>query len=84
MIVNGTVQGVGFRWSARLMAERSGVSGWVRNLSDGSVEAHLEGSGDSVATVVNWFRSGPVGATVEAITTTEAPSEGLQGFQIRG
>jgi acylphosphatase len=84
VIVSGKVQGVGFRWSTRLHAERLGVTGWVRNLPDRSVQAHLEGPDDGVAALLGWLRTGPIGATVDAVEVSEAPATGVAGFEIRG
>ena len=82
VIVRGRVQGVGFRWSARLIAERLGVSGWVRNLPDRSVAAHLEGTADQVKEMVEWLHTGPIGATVESVEVTPATATGAVGFEI--
>ena len=71
------MQGVGFRdWTAR-RAKRLGVSGWVRNRSDGTVEALLSGSPDSVEAVLELCRKGPPLARVDDVTLTpaEAPAE---------
>lgn len=83
VIVRGRVQGVGFRWSARLIAERLGVSGWVRNLPDRSVEAHLEGAADRVEEMVEWLHTGPIGATVESVEITAVAASGAVGFEVR-
>lgn len=60
-----------------------GVSGWVRNLPDRSVEAVFEGPPDSVSAVVDWCRSGPPHAVVASVEVTEESPEGLIGFSIR-
>ena len=62
--VFGRVQGVGFRYSARIMAHRCAVTGWVRNASDGSVEIVCEGDRTRVAQFLRWLRKGPPGAYV--------------------
>jgi len=82
LVVTGRVQGVGFRWSARRAAERIGVDGWVRNLPDGSVEAHVEGSADRVAAMLAWLRQGPDGADVSGVRAEDVAPEGLTGFTI--
>jgi acylphosphatase len=82
VIIRGRVQGVGFRWSTRLNAERLGVAGWVRNLPDRSVEAHLEGPDDQVAAMLDWIRTGPIGATVEGVEVAAAVASGAAGFEI--
>lgn len=65
------------------MAEKTGVSGWVRNLSGGEVEAVFEGSEAAVATAVEWTRSGPERAVVTSIETFAEKPEGLEGFSVR-
>ncbi len=67
LIVTGAVQGVYYRHSMRLEAERLGVSGWVRNRRDGSVEALIEGGAEAVAAIIAWARRGPPGARVEHV-----------------
>jgi acylphosphatase len=67
----GRVQGVWFRESMRREAERLGVSGWVRNRPDGSVEAVAQGAPEAVDALVEWARIGPPQARVERIVETE-------------
>jgi len=83
VLVSGLVQGVGFRDSCRRTAERQGVSGWVRNLRDGSVEAVFEGPADAVDTLLDWSRRGPRFAEVTDVSVQAEPPEGISGFQIR-
>jgi acylphosphatase len=68
--VSGRVQGVGYRQSLRHVAQRGGVRGWVRNRANGTVEALLQGSAESVNTVVEWARHGPPAARVTEIVTS--------------
>jgi acylphosphatase len=82
-IVHGHVQGVFFRDSVRRLAERHGVSGWVRNNWDGSVEAVLEGDREDVERVVEFMREGPRGARVDRVEVADEQPEGLSGFGIR-
>ena len=83
MIVHGFVQGVWFRESCRRLAEEHGVVGWVRNQSDGTVEALFEGEPRAVAIVVAWCRIGPPRAAVTRIDVTEETPEGLVSFAVR-
>lgn len=69
--VKGRVQGVGFRYGLRREAERNGVRGWVRNRSDGSVEALVQGEADAVARVIAWARRGPPAAQVDQLVEAE-------------
>jgi len=83
--VHGRVQGVGFRYSARAEAERLGVTGWVRNRRDGTVEAELDGPHAAVADMLAWLASGPPGARVTRVDTVDAaPAETpAAGFEMR-
>lgn len=64
LIVEGRVQGVWFRESARKEAERIGVCGWVRNRPEGTVEVLMEGSEEKVKELAAWCRHGPPSARV--------------------
>jgi acylphosphatase len=84
VVVRGEVQGVFFRDSTRREAESHGVSGWVKNRDDGSVEAVFEGPADAVEAVLEWCRSGPSRAHVEDMhVSVEEESDGLDGFEVR-
>jgi acylphosphatase len=83
VLVKGYVQGVGFRYSVRERARQRGVSGWVSNRDDGSVEAVLEGEDDSVEALVAFMRRGPRGADVGGVDVTGEEPEGLRGFDVR-
>jgi len=58
-VISGRVQGVGFRWFTREAAQREGLTGWVRNLPDGRVEALVEGEAESVERMERALRRGP-------------------------
>ncbi len=81
--VSGRVQGVGMRWATATQAERAGVAGWVRNLSDGRVEVVLEGEDEAVGEVLRWLHGGPPGARVEDVSVRTEEPLGEQGFRIR-
>ena len=84
ILVSGRVQGVGFRISLQHEARKLGVSGWVRNRSDGTVEALLQGTPQAVAALIAWARSGPQGARVTALADSPAEHEPLHsGFELR-
>ncbi len=80
---SGRVQGVFFRDSCRRMALANGLAGWVRNRSDGAVEAVLEGEPAAVDAVVAWMRDGPRDASVEAVEVLEEEPAGERGFTVR-
>lgn len=65
------------------MALAHGVSGWVRNLPDGQVEAVFEGRAEDVDRLVAWARHGPAQAMVEHVAVEAEPPEGLSRFTIR-
>ncbi|MGW7362321.1 acylphosphatase [Streptomyces sp. NPDC054841] len=84
VIVSGLVQGVFYRDTCMRVALEYGVSGWVRNLADGDVEAVFEGETDAVETLVRWARQGPPTAKVSGVEVREEEPEGLGGFEVRG
>lgn len=67
LLIHGLVQGVGFRTMLAWEARQMGVSGWVRNRREGTVEALLQGEAAAVANLIAWARSGPPGAQVTHI-----------------
>jgi acylphosphatase len=75
LIVHGRVQGVNFREAMRMEAQRLGVTGWVRNRHDGTVEAVLHGWPDDVNAMLDWTRRGPPGARVVQMDVNEAAGE---------
>jgi acylphosphatase len=82
LIISGRVQGVWFRESMRIQADQIGITGWVRNLSDGRVEAVVCGPSDNVDLIVAWARKGPRLAHVLDVEIT--PAEGaFDGFEKR-
>jgi acylphosphatase len=81
--VHGQVQGVFFRDSTRERAQAAGVGGWVRNCSDGSVEAVLEGDPGAVEQMLEFCRGGPPSAEVRRVEVAEETPEGLRGFEVR-
>ena len=83
IVVSGRVQGVFFRDSARREARRLGITGWVRNCPDGTVQAHAEGSAEAVAELVRWCREGPRHADVDQVRVGEAEPQGYEGFDVR-
>ena len=84
LVISGVVQGVFFRESTRRRAEALGLTGWVRNQPDGSVEAVAEGDARDVDELVRWCHRGPVGAEVDEVSVVAEPHRGEFGrFAIR-
>jgi acylphosphatase len=82
--VAGQVQGVFFRDSTRKKAEQLGLTGWVKNLPDGRVEALFEGPSERVREMIQWCEQGPPHATVEEVDTEFEASQGDLGrFEVR-
>ena len=82
--ISGRVQGVGFRYSMQREAARLGLTGWVRNRRDGSVEALLQGEDAAVAALTEWARRGPAGAHVAEVRAAGADADtSLAGFEQR-
>ncbi|WP_210481448.1 acylphosphatase [Naasia sp. SYSU D00948] len=79
-LVSGRVQGVGFRYSCIEEARRIGVAGWVRNLADGRVEAHLEGEAAAVDALVSWLHEGPPFARVDSVEVRDTEPIGATSF----
>lgn len=74
-IVTGRVQGVWFRARTQDEARRLGVTGFVRNLADGTVEIVAQGEDGSVVALMGWAKQGPPMANVSAVQVTEVPGE---------
>lgn len=82
--VSGIVQGVYYRYNTKEKADDLGLSGFVRNLPDGSVEAQAEGEEEEVKNLIEWCKKGPIGARVDRVDVEWGePSGGLTGFSIR-
>lgn len=76
----GRVQGVFFRESMCRKAAQLGISGWVRNLRDGTLEAMMQGDAAQVETLIAWARRGPPAAHVEKMKVSEGSGE-YSGFE---
>jgi acylphosphatase len=83
VLISGRVQGVAYRDSCRRVAEQHGVTGWVRNLPDGSVEAVFEGQAEDVRRLVEWSRRGSGFAEVADVRVQAEEPEGIGEFLIR-
>ena len=84
-VVRGRVQGVGFRWFVEREAKTLGISGWVRNNFDGSVEVLATGTRDQLSGLRSRLQEGPRAARVDNVEELEAkPVPGLNTFRIEG
>lgn len=84
LLISGIVQGVGYRYACRMEAQGVGLVGWVRNLTDGRVEAQLQGTREQVERMIRWCYRGPDEARVSDISVTyETVSDDLEDFGIR-
>lgn len=82
--IHGRVQGVFYRQSTRQAAICLGLSGWVRNLPDGSVGAVVEGPADAIRELIDWCRQGPSTAYVESVEVEWMDAtERYAGFEVR-
>lgn len=84
-VVRGRVQGVGFRWFVEREAHILGVTGWVRNRSDGTVEVLAVGTRDQLSGLRSRLREGPRAARVDDVEESDAEAvKGLNSFRIEG
>jgi acylphosphatase len=81
--VQGRVQGVGFRYSALQEARRLGITGWVRNDTNGDVEVWAEGPPEKLTVFLQWLHRGPSYAHVEAVDREERQPKGYREFGVR-
>jgi acylphosphatase len=82
VVVEGRVQGVFYRDSCRREAQRLGVSGWVRNRADGSVEVVAEGPRERVEDLLTWCRQGPPRASVTGLSVTDEAPAAERSFRV--
>ena len=84
LLISGRVQGVFYRMETRRAARRIGVTGWVRNLRDGRVEAVVEGTESKVAEMIAWCRKGPAMAHVADVSVSDetGADHPFEGFSI--
>ncbi|PLZ08672.1 acylphosphatase [Fischerella thermalis] len=83
LFISGRVQGVGYRFATLDTASQLGLSGWVRNLPDGRVEAVFEGVQEVVEEMIRWCHQGPPAAMVKDVVVEYEKPEGLNRFEVR-
>jgi acylphosphatase len=82
--ISGRVQGVFFRAETQRAAQGFNLTGWVRNMADGRVEALFEGADENVDKMIAWCHIGPSAARVEEVLTEEEPYTGeFKDFNIK-
>lgn len=80
--VTGYVQGVGFRWSAAREAKSLGITGFVKNMADGSVYIEAEGSEENLIEFIEWCRTGPGAGYVKNVESELHPPVNFRDFRI--
>ncbi len=83
LLISGRVQGVWFRESMKREAEQLGITGWIRNLPDGRVEAVVSGSDEAIQAMHLWASKGPTLAKVAAVVAETVPDELFDCFEKR-
>ena len=82
LFIKGMVQGVGYRYSAKMKAESMGIRGSVQNLRDGSVSVTAQGEKEAMDNFVRWCYKGPPGAIVRNIEKIQGKTEALSEFRV--
>ena len=80
--IHGEVQGVGYRYTMKIVANEVGVTGWVRNRRDGTVEAEVEGTPDQIDEILAWMAEGPPGSHVTNAAVKDAAAAGDRKFEV--
>ena len=83
LIIKGNVQGVFYRATAKKIAEKNNLTGWVKNKSDGDVEAIVSGTDEDVRTFIDWCRKGPDKAQVEDVVINEKRGVSFKSFEVK-
>jgi acylphosphatase len=84
LVIRGSVQGVGYRFSMVETATALGLQGWVRNRRDGTVEAFVQGDAAAIDTLVAWCRRGPPAARVDDVEKTSVAADpSIEDFSYR-
>lgn len=83
LLIKGKVQGVFYRQTTKEVANKAGITGWVRNTEDGDVEITASGSEDALQPFIDWCHVGPSRAVVQAVQVTPVTDEVFEGFEVR-
>jgi acylphosphatase len=82
LLISGKVQGVFFRESARKLAEKLNIKGWIKNTNDDKVEALITGDEKDVNQFIKWCHSGPERAEVEEVIVSKQPETLFKEFEV--
>ena len=82
LIIKGKVQGVFFRATAKEIADRLGIKGWVRNLPDDNVEIIATAAEEQLAQLIEWCKKGPPRAIVDEVIIEDTEAQAVKGFRI--
>lgn len=83
LTINGNVQGVFFRATARKVAERNNLTGWIKNKSNGDVEAIVSGTDEDVEIFIEWCRQGPDKAQVKDVIINQKEGIAFKSFEVK-
>ncbi len=81
--ISGKVQGVFFRATAKKIAEKNNLTGWIKNLADGNVEAIVSGNKDGVEKFIEWCKDGPENATIESVEVNYLEEKIFKEFKVK-
>ena len=82
LVIEGRVQGVGYRYSAKIKADSLSIGGIVKNMSDGTVFVTAQGKKEAMENFLEWCFKGPSGAIVKNIEKVYGKTEDFSGFRI--
>ncbi len=82
LIISGKVQGVGYRYYTAQQAKQRGITGWVKNLPDGRVEAVLEGNKQAITEMIKWCHQGPPASEVTEVKINYEKPQSYNKFEI--
>ena len=83
LIIKGIVQGINFRYNTKRKAESLGLTGWIKNNPDNSVEAVFEGPDKLIEEIIEFCKKGTIGSRVTDVKITQEPVKNLKEFEIR-
>lgn len=82
LVIKGDVQGVFYRATAKKIADKLNLAGWIKNITGGDVEAMVTGNEDKLQEFISWCRKGPEKATVEDVIVTQEKETPFAAFEV--